>query len=125
MSCNEGVPLRQLTQNYGVRSRNVHASAFKSRDGSAITSLFAGRNILLMPPNEAAAVGPEAIKARYSFSSRNPVPNLPVWRISVICGTGLILGVITASNSKLQISGPSATRTDKEMEDRSAHVERQ
>jgi len=42
-----------------------YASAYREKNASAIAGLFAGRNIVLMPPNESAAVGPEAIKDRY------------------------------------------------------------
>ena len=43
----------------------TYSSAYKAKDASAMASQFAGRNVVLMPPNEAAAVGPEAIKGRY------------------------------------------------------------
>jgi ketosteroid isomerase-like protein len=49
-----------------------YSSAYKSRDAAAIASLFSGRNVVLMPPNIPAAVGPEAIKSRYQAFFDNP-----------------------------------------------------
>lgn len=49
-----------------------YSSAYKARDATTIASLFSGRNVVLMPPNAPAAVGPEAIKSRYQAFFDNP-----------------------------------------------------
>ena len=50
-----------------------YSSAYKARDATAIVSLFSGRNVVLMPPNAPAAVGPKTIKSRYQSFFDNPV----------------------------------------------------
>ena len=49
-----------------------YSSAYKAKDAAAIVNLFGGRNVVLMPPNMPAAVGPDAIKSRYQSFFDNP-----------------------------------------------------
>jgi ketosteroid isomerase-like protein len=49
-----------------------YSSAYKGKDATAIARLFSGRNIVLMPPNASAAVGPEAVKSRYQSFFDSP-----------------------------------------------------
>jgi len=82
----------------------TYASVYKAKDPTALAGLFAGKNVVLMPPNEPAAVGPEAIKGRATrLTSRNLILNRRARRTSkqmVTCETGRTwdLLVITASN---------------------------